>query len=354
MIQSNTCPVRSGRQAASLLMALLCGIGLAAPALAAPNTDVVTLTNGDRITGEVKNLQQGQLKLKTDAAGTIYIEWDKIASLQTSQYLRIELQSGLRYYGQAPDAAEQKLRVVAEGQAQEVRLADVVRLDPIEQGALLQRLDGYLTAGYNYTKSNELQTFTFTGGLSSRTETRKWSLDGSTTLTSQQGNEDSKRWTLQGQWRHYLEGRWFTDGVAGFESNNELGLDLRTLAGGDIGRYLVRTNEQEWGVHAGLTYNEERYAGQGSQGSVEAVFGTQYSFFRYDRPEASLNAVLNLYPSLTESGRFRAATSVYTRYEIVKDLFFEVSLYGSYDNQPGEHAVSNSDYGLTTSLGYSF
>jgi hypothetical protein len=31
-----------------------------------------------------------------------------------------------------------------------------------------------------------------------------------------------------------------------------------------------------------------------------------------------------------------------------------VSLYGSYDSDPGENAISNSDYGLTTSLGYSF
>ena len=43
-----------------------------------------------------------------------------------------------------------------------------------------------------------------------------------------------------------------------------------------------------------------------------------------------------------------------SRYELVKDLFFEISLYGSYDSDPGAEANSNSDYGLVTSLGYSF
>jgi hypothetical protein len=342
-------------RAAVLGLAWLCGLGLAAPALAAPKTDVVTLVNGDRITGEVKGLEQGQLKLKTDAAGTIYVEWGKIASLKTDQYLQVELQSGVRHHGQAPEAAnDATLRVVEDGQPQAIRLADIVRIDPIEQGELLKRLDGYLTAGYNFTKANDLQTFTFTGGLSARTEQRKWSLDGSTSLTSQQGNDDNKRWNLVGQWRRFLRDRWFADGWGSFESNDELALDFRALVGGDIGRYLLQTNEREWGAYAGLAYNDESYTGRDQQDSLEALFGTQYSFFRYDHPEVSLNAMLNVYPSLTESGRLRAETKVYSRYEIVKDLFFEVSLYGSYDNQPGDRADSNSDYGLTTSLGYSF
>jgi hypothetical protein len=38
----------------------------------------------------------------------------------------------------------------------------------------------------------------------------------------------------------------------------------------------------------------------------------------------------------------------------VTDLFFEISVYGSYDNRPDEEAASHSDYGSTTSVGYSF
>jgi hypothetical protein len=336
-------------------LAWCCALCLAAPALAAPKTDVVTLANGDRITGEVKGLERGQLKLSTDAAGTIYIEWARVAGLQTNQYLQVELQSGLRYYGQAPAATgNETLRIVADDKPEDVRLAEVVRIDPIDQGKLLSRLDGYVTAGYNFTKSNELQTFTFTGGLSSRTEKRKWSLDASSTLTSQQGNPDSSRWTAQGEWRQFLRDRYFVDGWGGFESNDELGLDLRSLVGGDVGRYLVQTSSQEWGAYAGLAYNDELYTGEPHQTSLESVFGTQYSYFRYDSPEALFEATLNLFPSLTQRGRLRAETSLHSRYELVKDLFFEVSLYGSYDNQPGENAISNSDYGLTTSLGYSF
>lgn len=334
-------------------------LGALAPRLAcaAPKTDVVILLNGDRITGEVKGMQQGQLEFKTDAAGTLFIEWDKIASLKTDQYLQVELENGLRLGGNVPQPGEdQTLRLAGDevSQAQEAAFAEIVRLDPIEHGKILKRLDGYVTAGYNFTKANELQQLTFTGGLNARSELHEWSLDGSSTVTSQEGNDDASRYSIEAWWRRFLQERWFLQGFGGFESNDELALDLRTIVGGAYGRYLVQTQKQEWSTYAGLAYTRESYQGEDQQDSAEAVLGTQYSFFRYDEPEASLDATLNVYPSLSEGGRVRSEGSLRSRYEIVTDLFFEISLYGSYDSDPGEQALSNYDYGVTTSLGFTF
>src|SRR4029453_17665742 len=41
-------------------------------------TDVVTLANGDRITGEVVRVTRGRLEFSTDDVGTLYLEWDKL------------------------------------------------------------------------------------------------------------------------------------------------------------------------------------------------------------------------------------------------------------------------------------
>lgn len=315
------------------------------------------LLNGDRYTGEVKGMERGQLEFKTDAAGTIFIEWDKIASLRTDQYVQVELENGLRLSGVAPSPGGNRTLLLVAGEAelpQEAAFATIVRLDPIERGQILERLDGYVTAGYNYTKSNDLQQLTFSGGLSGRTELRRWALDGSSTVTSQEGDDDSSRHSIDGWWRRFLQERWFVQGFGGFERNDELALDLRTLVGGAYGRYLLQTQKQEWAAYAGLAYTREDFQGEDQQDSAELVLGTQYSFFRYDSPEASIDAMLNVYPSLTENGRVRSEGKLRSRYEIVNDLFFEVSLYGSFDSDPGEQAESNSDYGLTTSLGYSF
>jgi hypothetical protein len=75
--------------------------------------------------------------------------------------------------------------------------------------------------------------------------------------------------------------------------------------------------------------------------------------FRFDSPETNVTASLTLLPSLTESGRLRGEGSLELRHEIVNDLFFEISLYDSYDNEAPEGAESN-DWSIATGLGYSF
>jgi len=72
---------------------------LIAGTVAAAKTDQVGLDNGNTITGEVKNLQQGKLQYKTDAASTIYVEWDHVHFLTSSSFFEVEDESGVFYYG---------------------------------------------------------------------------------------------------------------------------------------------------------------------------------------------------------------------------------------------------------------
>src|SRR5690348_3335549 len=63
-------------------------------------TDVVTLANGDRITGEITKLERGRLEYKTDDIGTLYLEWDKLVSLVTATRLvEVELADGRTFLG---------------------------------------------------------------------------------------------------------------------------------------------------------------------------------------------------------------------------------------------------------------
>lgn len=75
--------------------ALLILIAACAPAGAfgAPNTDVLVFLNGDRLAGEVKGLPQRQVSFRTDATGTISVEWAHLASMQSAQMLQAELTS---------------------------------------------------------------------------------------------------------------------------------------------------------------------------------------------------------------------------------------------------------------------
>ena len=83
------------RRTAALVLLLL--TSLARPASAA-RTDVVTLVNGDRITGEIVVLDRGQLQFKTDDAGTIVIEWLKLTGVEANRQFEILTADGRHFW----------------------------------------------------------------------------------------------------------------------------------------------------------------------------------------------------------------------------------------------------------------
>ena len=78
----------------------------AAPAAGQGKTDVVTLRNGDRITGEIKRLERGRLEFSTDDAGTLYLEWDKVISVvSTTRQVEVMTRDGRLFLGTLTRAA---------------------------------------------------------------------------------------------------------------------------------------------------------------------------------------------------------------------------------------------------------
>ena len=272
--------LRSASRAASRLRAvhlllLCCAIIVPVAATqAAPKTDVVYFTNGDRLTGEIKGLEKGKLELSTSTAGTVDIEWDKIARIETDQYLRVEMSSGARFHGRVPqDQQPGSIRLAAPGEAaaQPLAMADVVRIAPIQYGSLVDRLDGYLTVGFSYAKADSRTDFDFSGGLSSRNEIREWTLDGQTTVNAQSNASTTSMYDVTLANKRFMQDRWFQAYFGTVQGNEELGLNIREVLGAGIGRYLAQDMHHEWFVVAGLAYDREDFESQPTQDSLEGV-----------------------------------------------------------------------------------
>jgi len=327
-------------------------------AYAAPKTDLIVFMNGDRITGEIKGLEHNRLKISTDHMGTLFVEWDKVARLQSDQHLLLESEDGVRYYGQLKPAKGDG-RVLIDpvdigASPEDVAMTSIVRAQPIEGGDFIDRLDGYMSAGLDLAKANDRRSVDFAAGLSSRTRKREWALDGSMNLTDDTSAETSERYEVQFDYRQLLRERNFYLGFGQLLRNSELDLNLRSTVGGGFGRYLVQTNTSDWSGGFGLAYSHENYTGGEQFDSLEAVLYTSFSVFRYDFPETDIGGTLSVLPSLTQSGRVRSELDLRAKYEFIDDLYFELRMYGSYDSKPPGEATENSDYGLVTSLGYSF
>src|SRR4026209_2563195 len=67
---------------------------------AARDDDVVILKNGDRMTGEIKSLQRGELLFKAGyMAESVRLDWTKVQWLQSKSQFLIYLTNGQRYTG---------------------------------------------------------------------------------------------------------------------------------------------------------------------------------------------------------------------------------------------------------------
>ena len=346
----------------SILLALLASI---TPVMAAANTDVVVFVNGDRLTGEIKTLDRGKLRFKTDATDTISIEWDDVAFLSSDQNIQVETYDGRRYLGRLKlSPALKTINVQVGSEIMDLNASHVVQMEPIEEKRL-DRIDGDVTAGYNFTKASAVEQLQLGLNLEYRTEIRVYSLTMSTTITAAdvtgEDHESSQRNILNLDYKRLWPNRWLVSGLLQGERNDELGLDLRTSAGGGGGRILRQSNHSRLLLESGLMVSHENLA-PGDDGatdadennSLEAYVSMDWDWYRYDSPELDLSTSLEIIPSLTESGRVRGEFDIALKWEIIHDLFWEISLYNSYDNKPVVDGASTSDYGITTSVGYDF
>jgi len=320
--------------------------------LAHSKTDVITLANGNDITCEIKRLLQGKLSCGTDSMGTVQIEWEDVVAVISDFRYEVRLQSAVRYYGFLANASEPGLiRVLETEREHTVAVLEVVELRPIEAN-VADRLDIRLSAGYSYTKASSISTLSLTSEVNYQDEQGITELNGRTSQTDQDsGSTSSNRYSISRQlWTRRQELiRWF-DGS--YEDNDELELDYRYAVGLGLGRAFVDSNKQSFIGFLGFQGVKEKNQQGEKLNSLEGVLGITYSFWRFNTPETDLATAITAYPGITESGRWRSNIDIRLSWELIEDLFWDITSWATYDNSA--QSGSDTDYGITTGIGWTY
>ena len=319
-----------------------------------PKTDVITLYNGDRLTGEVEALETGRVALNTDAMGVVQIEWKEVASIASDYQYEVRLVDGQRLFGTVGAGAKPGSVAFRDVfGAQTLAWDEIVELRPIAE-SVINRLEIDLSANYSFTKASSVEQTELRANLSYEDQRALNQLDSRLTLSNT--NEESTTSSRVNFSRYVWTDRrsLFRVGFGGYESNDELGLDYRVTLGGGFGRFFLATNNSSLTAYFAVQGLEERSVTGDTQASLEAVLSGTLARWRFDSPQLDLSLGAQLYPSLTESGRLRADSNAVLRWEIYRDLFWNISAWGSYDNAAVEEAAGEFDWGITTGLGWSF
>jgi hypothetical protein len=326
---------------------------LASPALAA-KTDVVVLRNGDRLTGEVQQLERGRLQLKTDDLGTVEIEWDKITSVAAAAPFDVDDLRGNRYMGAlVPGPAAGQVLIVWAGRTDTVELSEVVRIRRLAK-SFWSRLDGALDVGASYASASSLFKLDLAGSLGVERPGYEVSIEAGSTLSSQPGIEDTRRSNLSLVYAQRFQNRWLALLSGQLEQNRELGFDLRSSGTGGGGRYFVQSRRDKLLGALGLSVNRERPTEGESTTNVEAMAIVSYDRFAYDFPKVDISVALAGFASLNDGGRYRLEADVGLKRELVRDFYATLRGYESYDSRPATEGSPLNDYGVTFALGWSF
>jgi len=344
---------------ASALSAAACGafalalMGAIAP-LQAQKTDVVVMTNGNRITGEVKDLSHGTLDYSTDDMGRLSIEWNHVVRLSSSQTFEVTLKSGQKLFGSLVEGAQDGTLAISGAAVNTVPVGQVVGIAPVNQ-KFWHRFSGSVDVGLTYAKVNGNVQLTSAGGVRYRGPHIDTQLQFSTYLQDQTGSDQVTEHNVSIGAQRDLSLRWSAGVSAQWQQNDELNLALRTTLGAVAMRTLVENNREEVRIPVGLVVNQEKfYSSDSSLTSLEALLGIDVAAYRFDSPKLDLSGLANVFPSLTEPGRVRAQVEVRVKYELFHDFFLGARLSDSYDSDPPESGAAKNDVTTALTIGWSF
>jgi hypothetical protein len=320
----------------------------------AEKTDIVYLHNGDRITGEVKNLLRGKLEFSTDHMGTIHIEWADIREIVSDTSQALELSNGQRFYGPLVKAENPDIVAVntADGQVG-LNTLDVITMYPVE-ASFWERLDLSVSLGFSWDKGSNVGKYNLGADAVYRLPESITRLGLNTEITTQENENDTTRSNLNANHMVVGKSKRFWTYYGSLEHNDELGIDLRAIGGAGYGWVPIRSQRNWFSLAAGLNVNSENPIDGTSETNLEAAGMLVYEYYKYSTPERTFKVNFVVFPSLTDFGRWRADFSTDFRFEFIEDLFWQLSLYASYDNQPVSLQASSSDYGIVSALAYKF
>jgi hypothetical protein len=316
--------------------------------------DILILKNGDRITGKIKKLEQGNIHIDADYGDNVFIiEWEQVERVRSSQNFVVLTSKGRRLGGsiQTDPADASRIIIEDERQATPIEQERMVHIRPVDEG-FWGRFGASIDFGLNLTKANETKQFNTRASVSYWADT--WSLDGSvnTLINTRQLAPETKRTESGTNFRFFITERWFGLTFGKFLQSDELELDLRSTMGGGVGRFLIQTNQWHFALVGGAAWMNENYFDEASNGnSAEAIAGIELNGFNLG--DLNLLTRYIVFPSLTDSGRVRMDLTTDFKWNLPKDLYFSMGFSTNYDSRPPGDTPKN-DYIFSSSVGWSY
>lgn len=339
-------------------------------AAAAAQADIVTLKNGDRVTGTFAGEKGGKLQLKSDVLGDLSIPVDKIASFSAEKPVAVIVKGQKPIEGQLELTPSGEWEVTVAGKSQNIAASGVdmimvaAEYEALENhnAKLWQDWKGASTLGYSIQRGDQ-----DTSNLAITVAAVRERPDGPifhrhfrtnfglTTLLSKstQGATSITSNTLDTSIRedYLFSPDNFVFVIGGLDHIGSQGLYLRETFGGGYGRTLIDRSRVNFSVIAGVTFVHEKFF-TGANDQTAAVLVGEKLGIQISR-RVRLDHNLNFYPNLSNTGQYRFDTTTGLTANLSKRFSLNTSLIDLYLTNPAAGSHKNN-VAFTTGIGYAF
>jgi len=382
-------------------LAVLCISFSSAEVWSHAKTDIVTVANGDQITGAVNAMTSGKLSLSTDYAGTVKIKWREVKQIESRYVYEVRLDDGERIYGRfVPSGVPEQLafrsgRVnrqfdiddIVEVRSIEEELSDkldfsigaTVYADPNTQTLVLNARGQYDVRGGRTTFQASIND-TRTSIKSSAEETPcdcSENPDGGTVdepealVNKDTESSNASSFEISREfWRERGTAQSYRVLNARYETNDELGIAHRGSLGFGLGRYLINDLGHELAISGGVQGVQERRKTCDDQtgkqrgtlyeadderqtcNDAELFLNVKWHLYSFQNLDMDISLNGNTYPSLSDWGRVRGDLKLLINWELFDSFYWTVDAQTIIDSagDRDDTSLSNSDYTISTGV----
>ncbi|MFD2167517.1 YdiY family protein [Thalassotalea euphylliae] len=329
--------------------------------------DWIQTTSGEWLKGDIIAMYDEELEFDSDEFGIQTIDIEDIAELRSKGVQSIRMDDGTIVEGQVV-ILDGKLKVIDTDRTYELPLKELLSIASAEDNEL-DLWDGEVNFGANFRKGNtETLDYTFSAEAQRRTSTSRLKADfvanfsesedkdtGETTETA-----NSRRLTAFYDW--FFSQRIFFR-AADFEYfADELGnIDYRATLGVGLGYHVVETDDIQWDVTAGPSYQQTRYievepGEDDTENSSVLMLGT---YFEWElTKDIDFETKYQVQIVSEEAGELIHHLQTGVEIELINDFDLDLTLYVDRVDKPRPEedgrVPDKDDYRFVVSLGYEF
>ena len=316
--------------------------------------DTLYMHRNQMLLGEVLSVTEGRLEFDSDDAGVVKVKYYKIRTFSAGiHYYRIRTTDAQILYGRI--YASENDGFIRINNDKEIPIESIIRLQRYED-SFLERLNGKISAGYDYTRSSDIGRINFDLIISYLAQDLEVNVTASSILTQEGNSFNRDIENINISPIYYLNYRWLVAARLRYQRNLELSLARRFQEFVGAGIIIIqKANMQIVGL-GGLAMNQELSTeGLASGNLLELPVILSFKLYQFQNPDIQLSINQSLYIGITQSGRVRNDGEIRLSWEAISDFIIGLTFYNNYDNQPPE-GISNRtfDFGTVLSVGYKF